>query len=48
MIGSAGVKVEPQSFGSNHPRNLTLACRRCNGFKKHRILSAEVLKRLIP
>jgi hypothetical protein len=48
MIGTAGVKVEPQSFGSNHPRNLTLACRKCNGFKKHRILSGEVLKRLIP
>lgn len=48
MKRTSSAKVEPQSFGSNHPRNLTLACKRCNGFKKHRILSGEVLKRLIP
>lgn len=48
MKRTSNAKVEPQSFGSNHPRNLTLACRRCNGFKKHRILSGEVVKRLIP
>jgi 5-methylcytosine-specific restriction endonuclease McrA len=35
----SSAKVEPQSFGSNHARNLTLACRKCNGLKKHRILS---------
>lgn len=40
-------KVESQSFGSNHPRNLTLACRKCNGLKKHRILTGEILARLI-
>ena len=34
----AGVKkVARQSFGSNHSKNLTLACKRCNAFKKHRI-----------
>lgn len=38
MSGTSGAKVEAQSFGSNHPRNLTLACRRCNAFKKHKIL----------
>jgi hypothetical protein len=31
-------KVAPQSFGSNHIKNLTLACRRCNAFKKHRFI----------
>lgn len=31
-------KVPAQSFGSNHPRNLTLACKRCNAFKKHRLI----------
>lgn len=36
-IGSA--KVARQSFGSNHTDNLTLACKRCNAFKKHRLLS---------
>lgn len=48
MKRASSAKVEPQSFGSNHHRNLTLACRKCNGFKKHRILGGEVLKRLIP
>jgi 5-methylcytosine-specific restriction endonuclease McrA len=48
MTGTVGAKVEPQSFGSNHPRNLTLACKRCNAFKKHRILTGDVLRRLIP
>lgn len=31
-------KVPAQSFGSNHPSNLLLACKRCNAYKKHRIL----------
>jgi hypothetical protein len=35
-VGDA--KVAPQSFGSNHPKNLTLACKRCNAFKKHRLI----------
>lgn len=33
-----GKKVIAQSFGSNHPRNLVLACKRCNAFKKHRLM----------
>lgn len=43
----SSAKVEPQSFGSNHPRNLTLACRKCNGLKKHRILNGILLKNLL-
>ncbi|MEK7107193.1 MAG: hypothetical protein AAB899_03330 [Patescibacteria group bacterium] len=31
-------KIPAQSFGSNHPKNLILACKRCNAFKKHRII----------
>ena len=31
-------KVPAQSFGSNHLKNLTLACKRCNAFKKHRLI----------
>ena len=30
-------KVEQQSFGSNNIKNLTLACKRCNAFKKNRM-----------
>lgn len=43
----SSAKVEPQSFGSNNARNLTLACRKCNGLKKHRILSGAMLAKLI-
>lgn len=31
-------KVPAQSFGSNHIKNLTLTCKRCNAFKKHKII----------
>lgn len=44
MKPEKGMKVVAQSFGSNHPRNLTLACRRCNGLKKHRIVSNLILQ----
>lgn len=38
-IGRVGIeKVARQSFGSNSPKNLILACKRCNAFKKHRII----------
>ncbi|MCU0660390.1 MAG: HNH endonuclease [Candidatus Pacebacteria bacterium] len=47
LTGTAGAKVLSQSFGSNHPRNLTLACRKCNGLKKHKILSGVAIHRLI-
>lgn len=44
---SSTEKVESQSFGSNNPRNLTLACRRCNAFKKHHILAGGLIRKLI-
>ncbi|MFA5163249.1 MAG: hypothetical protein WC441_01845 [Patescibacteria group bacterium] len=33
-----GKKVASQSFGSNNILNLRIACKRCNSFKKHKIL----------
>jgi 5-methylcytosine-specific restriction endonuclease McrA len=33
-----GKKVASQSFGSNDISNLRIACKRCNSFKKHRII----------
>lgn len=33
-----GKKVASQSFGSNDISNLRIACKRCNSFKKHKIL----------
>ncbi|MDD4628765.1 MAG: hypothetical protein PHE68_05230 [Candidatus Peribacteraceae bacterium] len=41
MQSPPGKKVPTQSFGSNHPDNLILACERCNAFKKHRFLNRE-------
>ena len=38
MARSPAAKVPSQSFGSNHPTNLILVCRRCNAFKKHRVI----------
>lgn len=39
-------KVEKQSFGSNNVRNMVLACKRCNAFKKHKFLDKEVYEKL--
>ncbi|MCF7864942.1 MAG: HNH endonuclease [Candidatus Pacebacteria bacterium] len=47
MKPEKGMKVVAQSFGSNNPRNLTLACRKCNRLKKHRILSGGILEKLL-
>jgi len=47
LAPSTGMKVESQNFGSNHMRNLTLACKKCNAMKKHRILSGDILRRLV-
>jgi 5-methylcytosine-specific restriction endonuclease McrA len=47
MPAAFGEKVLAQSFGSNHPNNLILACERCNNYKKHRFLSREQLKRIL-
>ncbi|MFA5024706.1 MAG: hypothetical protein WC523_07210 [Patescibacteria group bacterium] len=33
-----GKKILSQSFGSNDISNLRIACKRCNDFKKHRII----------
>lgn len=33
-----GKKVPSQSFGSNDITNLKIACKKCNAFKKHRII----------
>ena len=33
-----GKKVLSQSFGSNDIANLIIACKRCNDFKKHKII----------
>lgn len=40
-------KVERQSFGSNNMKNMVLACKRCNAFKKHKFLDKDVLLRII-
>jgi len=42
-----GCKVKSHSYGSNHMANLGLACRACNAHKKHRILSAEEMRRIL-
>lgn len=47
MERTSSEKVPGQSFGSNHPRNLVLACSRCNAYKKHRILEREILERIL-
>ena len=38
MVRTSNEKVLAQSFGSNNIENLILACKRCNAFKKHRLL----------
>lgn len=43
MKAPEGKKVPSQSFGSNHPDNLLLACTKCNNHKKHRIGLIKVL-----
>ena len=40
-------KVPAQSFGSNHPKNLILTCKRCNAFKKHKLLDRETILRVL-
>jgi hypothetical protein len=45
MTGKLSKKVSAQNFGSNNIRNLTLACKRCNAFKKHRIIIPRSLRR---
>ena len=47
LAADEGRKVVSQNFGSNDHRNLVLACKRCNGYKKHRFLSREELRRVL-
>lgn len=42
-----GRKVPTQSFGSNHPDNLVLACQRCNAYKKQRVPDRALVLRVI-
>lgn len=42
MERTTSEKVPSQSFGSNHSTNLILACRRCNAFKKHKIIATDL------
>ena len=42
-----GRKVPTQSIGSNHLRNLVLACTSCNNHKKHRLLPQSEIRRLL-
>ena len=42
-----GKKVRSQSFGSNHLDNLIIACKKCNGRKKHGFLSRESLLKIL-
>lgn len=41
--GSNGRKTPSQSFGSNHPDNFVMACRRCNSFKHSKIPTSELI-----
>ena len=38
MTRTSTEKVPAQSFGSNNIKNLTLACHRCNAYKKHKLI----------
>lgn len=40
-------KVPSQSYGSNEPCNLILACLRCNGHKKNLLLAKEHLRAVL-
>lgn len=43
MTRFSSEKVKRQSFGSNSMNNLVLSCRRCNAFKKNRLLNIKPL-----
>jgi len=40
-------KVPTQSFGSNHPHNLVLACHNCNSLKKNAFPDGVILRRVL-
>jgi 5-methylcytosine-specific restriction endonuclease McrA len=47
LAAKPGRKVATQSFGSNDPANLVLACGRCNGYKKHRFLEPSKVREIL-
>ena len=47
MPAPKGKKVPAQPIGSNNRANLILACKKCNGHKKHRLIKVKVLKRIL-
>lgn len=40
-------KAPTLSYGSNHPRNLILACQKCNSRKMNGFLDAGTIRRLL-
>ena len=42
-----GKKVRTQSIGSNHWDNLVIACNKCNGYKKQRLLKGKELLEIL-
>jgi 5-methylcytosine-specific restriction endonuclease McrA len=46
MKPNQGKKVPAESYGSNHPHNLILACMACNAHKKHRMPNREEIIKL--
>ncbi len=40
-------KAPTQSFGSNHPDNFVLSCRRCNAFKSNKIPTPELINHIL-
>jgi hypothetical protein len=47
MVMFSSEKVKRQSFGSNNIKNFTLACKRCNAFKKNKFFEKDLYERLL-
>ncbi len=47
MVMFSSEKVKRQSFGSNNMKNFTLACKRCNAFKKNNFFEKDLYERLL-
>jgi len=47
MVMFSSEKVKQQSFGSNNMKNFTLACKRCNAFKKNKFFEKDLYERLL-
>lgn len=46
LCASDGKKAPTQSFGSNHPNNFVLSCKRCNSYKMNKMPTLETLKQV--